>query len=267
MRRHLVLPASGTLIVSTDMHGNGGDFRRLRELFLAEGPDAHWVILGDIVHAPSDDARTSDPALYDYDDESGAIAIGIRELLPCGRVHFVIGNHDYGHIGGPHSSKFHPDEVAHLDSRLSRTERQALDALCREALIAVVAPCGALLTHGSPDDSLRALSDLDAIALPPAPGDDYGVGILRSFLYCYGQRRDVTERLLATVSRAGVRVTMVIHGHDRDPKGWFVEGDNQVCVVLFGATREEKRYVQLDLSARYTDARALRDGHEIRRLY
>jgi hypothetical protein len=37
--------------------------------------------------------------------------------------------------------------------------------------------------------------------------------------------------------------------------------------VIFGAPRANKRYVCLDLAARYPDVHALRDGAEIRRVY
>jgi hypothetical protein len=69
------------------------------------------------------------------------------------------------------------------------------------------------------------------------------------------------------VSRAGTEVRIVLHGHDRSEQGFFVEGENQLCPVLFGAPREKKRFVVLDLATSYPDVRALRDGHEIRRLY
>src|SRR5688572_29470674 len=55
--RHLRLPGAGVAVVNTDVHGNGGDFRRLEVIFrerVAEhGALAHWVILGDVVHGPS----------------------------------------------------------------------------------------------------------------------------------------------------------------------------------------------------------------------
>jgi hypothetical protein len=272
-KRCLVLPARGRLMVSTDLHGNGDDFRRLRALFLglqAADAGSHWVQLGDVVHGPSEDARRAEPALYDYPDESWAIVDGMRGLAAShpGHFHFVLGNHDYGHIGGLHTNKFHADEVAHLESTLDAAERDGLHAFLRGALLAVVAPCGALLCHGSPDDTLEGLEQLDRIALPPAPGDAVGPRILRSWLHAYGQRRDVTERLLGTVSRgAGAPIAVVIHGHDRAEEGWFAEGGNQLCPVIFGAPRANKRYVLLDLAARYGRVDDLRDGIEIRRIH
>ncbi len=60
---------------------------------------------------------------------------------------------------------------------------------------------------------------------------------------------------------------VVVHGHDRDERGFFVEGERQLCLCIFGAPREAKRYLRADLGGRYTSARDLRDGVEIRRLY
>ncbi len=271
-RRHLVLPSRGTLIVSTDVHGNGDDLRAVRDHFLAalaRDDEARWVILGDVVHAPDARARAEEPTLYDYPDESAAIVgeiLRLQGLFP-GRIHFVLGNHDYGHVGGYRTQKFHRDEVAHLESTLDEPARAAMRSLFGDALLAVAAPCGALLTHGSPDETLESLSDLDAITLPPAPDEGYQQRVLRSLLTCYGQPGEVTARTLAKLSTPELALTVVIHGHDRDACGWFTEGGNQLCPVIFGAPRSQKRYVRLDLAARYPDAAALRDGEEIQRVY
>jgi hypothetical protein len=77
----------------------------------------------------------------------------------------------------------------------------------------------------------------------------------------------VTGRLLQTVSRGGPAVHLVVHGHDRDEGGYFTEGGNQVCPVLFGAPPANKRYLHLDLGAHYRRVEDLRGGVEVRRLY
>lgn len=115
-QRYLVLPARGTLLVNTDLHGNREDLQQLITIFertLQADPETHWLILGDLVHGPSDEARQRQPELYDYPDESAALATQVTALQSRypGRVHYVLGNHDYGHIGGPHTRKFHDDEV------------------------------------------------------------------------------------------------------------------------------------------------------------
>lgn len=271
-RRWLRLPNQGTLLVSTDLHGNGADFRALRSLFLSHlerDSHTHWVILGDVVHAPSEEAKRRRPRLYDYPDESLAIVQGILELqrTHSQQVHFVLGNHDFGHIGGPHTGKFHTDEVENLEAQLDAEGRQTLQKLFTSALLAVVAPCGVLLAHGSPDDTLRSLEDLDAIPLPPTWDNPYHVRLLDTFLTSYGQPGAVTGHLLARLSREDLPLALVIHGHDRDEAGFFFEGGNQVCPVIFGAPRENKRYVLLDLATHYSTFHAIRDGWEIRRLH
>jgi predicted phosphodiesterase len=271
--RHVVLPARGVLLVSTDVHGNLADFTRLEELFARESEsesEAHWVILGDVVHGPDATARASHPDWYGYEDESMAIVDRILavEAAAPGRVHFVLGNHDHGHVGGPHPAKFHADEVEALESGLSEAQRSRLRGLFARALLAAAAPCGVLMTHGSPDASLERLEDLDVVPLELKEMTTTQARMLRSLLTSYGQPAAETRAMLEKVSRAsGLELRVVVHGHDRDEAGFFREGGNQVCPVIFGAARGDKRYVRLDLGARYENAEALRDGVEIVRLY
>jgi hypothetical protein len=56
-------------------------------------------------------------------------------------------------------------------------------------------------------------------------------------------------------------------GHDRDENGYFTEGGNQVCPVIFGAPRHNKRFLVLDLEARYAGVESLREGIEIRKVF
>ena len=272
-RRHVVLPSSGVALVSTDLHGNLDDFCALRTRFLAERarcPDTHWVQLGDLVHAPDPATRQEDPALYDFPDGSMQIVDGFLALQQQhpGHVHVVLGNHDHGHVGGPHTSKFYPDEVTQLEAQLTWDQRGRLQGLFSDALLAVAAPCGALLCHGSPDPTLRDLRQLDTLPLVLADQTAEQRRLLQTLLCSYGQSDDVSRQMLACVSSTlGHDLRIVIHGHDRDEAGFFIEGEHQLCPVIFGAPRAHKRWVRLDLSARYPSARALRDGIEILRLH
>lgn len=272
VRRTAILPARGVLLVSTDLHGSWDDFAALRARFLAlrtAEPAAHWVILGDTVHGPSDEARARRPDLYDYSDMSAEIVAAILQLMRehPGRVHYVLGNHDHGHVGGPHTAKFYPDEVVALERRCTPAQVADLRALFEPALLAVAAPCGVLLSHGSPDDRLHQFSDLDDVRLLPRDNDPYHRHLLATFLCSYGQRDEISARLLARVSATAVPVSLVIHGHDRDEEGFFASGARQACPVIFGAPREQRRYVLLNLSSRYRCAADLRDGVEIRRVH
>jgi hypothetical protein len=265
VKRHRILPDHGVLLINTDVHGNLEDFRAVEDAFERERAthgDVHWAILGDVVHAPAPEAR-KDP-FYDYDDNSFAIVRRIAELQKRHpqHVHFVLGNHDHGHVGGPHTSKFYPDEAAALEAKLTPAEIAELRAVFEPAPILVAAPCGVLLCHGSPDTQLTSLDQLDAIPLTERSQ------VLRSVLTSYGQQGPTTAKMLGAVSKScGLDLRVVIHGHDRDECGFFYEGGNQVCPIIFGAHRAEKRYARLDLSARYETAESVRDGIELRRLY
>ncbi|MFV8750031.1 metallophosphoesterase [Nannocystaceae bacterium ST9] len=267
-----VLPDRGTLLVSTDLHGKRDSFERLRERFFdlrgRHGPsETHWALLGDLVHGPSPEARARSP-LYDYEDESPALidaVFELRERFPE-HVHFVLGNHDHGHVGGPHTRKFHADEVLALEARLTPEQRRRAEQLFGQALLAIATPSGLLLTHGSPGEALHSLADLDALALVDEP-DPRKRELLRSILGDYGQRGEVTARVLASVSRPGLALHLVVHGHDRDESGLFVEGGNQICPVIFGARRELERCLVLDLATRHRCAAELREGVEIVRVH
>ena len=271
--RHLFLPDHGVILVNTDVHGNGEDFARLEAIFREERarePETHWVILGDVVHGPDDDARRERPELYDYPDASMEIVDAIRRLMveAPGHVHFVLGNHDHGHVGGPHTHKFHDDEVLALEATLDDGARARLREVLSGALFAVAAPCGVLLTHGSPDDSLTDLAVLDTIPLAILEMSYAQRTFMRALLTAYGQPDAKSRKMLEQVSASsGLPLGVVVHGHDRDETGFFKEGRHQLCPVVFGAPRENKRYLRLDLAARYTTVDDLRDGEEIRRLH
>lgn len=107
LSRHLILPARGHLMITTDLHGNLEDFLALREKFdglRASHDDVHWAMLGDLVHGPDEEAQHLAPDLYGYPDDSWTLveqAAALRREHPD-RFHLVLGNHDHGHVGGPH---------------------------------------------------------------------------------------------------------------------------------------------------------------------
>jgi len=262
------LPNRGRLLVSTDLHGNLDDFEALRRRF-ESAPDVIWVQLGDVVHGPDDESRRQRPALYDYPDESIAIVeamLALKSAHPS-RFQYVLGNHDHGHVGGPHPSKFHDDEVEALERDLPLAKRDALRALFANALLAVATPCGLLLTHGVPSDRLRSLAELDALSLDVTKSDEHSNALLRDLLTSYGQQPDVVARMLAQVSTPAERYRVLVHGHDRDEAGFYVDGAEALGLCIFGAPRANKRCLWADLAAAYSSAADLRDGFEIRRVH
>lgn len=273
-----ILPDTGQLLVSTDLHGNGEDFDRLRTIYTqlrataeAEGRDpatVHWALLGDLVHGPSPVARERDPLRFGYADASEALVEALIELRARwpDNIHLLLGNHDHGHIGGPHPAKFFADEVHMLERRMHPEAIQRMHELFLGAQLALAAPCGLLLCHGSPDDQIPSLEVLDQVDPEDEPMLERR-GMLRSLLTSYGQPGTVTDRLLRQLSRPGLDLRVVVHGHDVDLGGWYTEHGNQACPVLFGAPPAKRRYLVVDLGARYRRAEDLREGVEVRHLY
>ncbi len=251
--RWRVLPSRGRLLISTDLHGNLDDFRALERRFeraREAGVDVHWALLGDFVHGPSDEAAARDPAVHGYPDESPALVDAVVALQARApeRVHVLLGNHDAGHLGFARTSKFHPDEVRALDTRLTPAQAERLTRLFGDALLLALCPNGLVLTHGVPGDALTTLGALDG-PLPPTDAEPGRARAVNELLWSYGQRGDVVERLLARLrAETGLPLTVVVHGHDRDPAGWYVEGGNQAQPVIFGAPRENKRCLWVDLA-------------------
>ena len=222
--RHLRLGDQGLLLVSADLHGNGEDFRRLEAIFLHyrdQDPQAQWLILGDLVHGPDIQSAHDAPELYGYRDESVWIIQRLQELQSAypKSVHLVLGNHDYAHIGGEHTRKFHDDEVLHLESQMDPESVRAMHTLFEHAYLAASTQSGLLLTHGSPNLSLTSLAHLDHIDLTHRERSAWEREVLHGLLWAYGQSHETTDHMLRACSRhlpAHQPLRWVIHGHDRD---------------------------------------------------
>jgi hypothetical protein len=121
MARVIRLPDKGRLLVCTDLQGCMRDFQRMVHVFeqalIQYQGDAHLIITGDLIHGPHIDPEDWPDFLGEYyRDQSGEVMIayaGLAAQYP-GRVHALLGNHEHGHVGGPHTAKFAADEVALL---------------------------------------------------------------------------------------------------------------------------------------------------------
>lgn len=272
----LRLPDHGHLIVCTDLQGCLRDFDRIVELFRESrertNGDSHLLFTGDLVHGPHIDEDDWPDFLGEYyRDQSGEVVEGyveIRRELP-GFVHAIMGNHEHGHVGGPHTAKFAIDEVALLENILGPQRSQWLrEVLCELPLIAI-APCGAVFTHGAPAaeiDSLKEIEDaqIDLTKLVvDSPVDIFQVPVVGPLLWARSASPDAARRFLSAVGG-----TISLYGHDVIPEGFERVGDEQMIVsTSFGVFDSNKIYLDLDLSARYESVYDLEIGSEICPLY
>lgn len=273
MARVLRLPAHGRLIVCTDLQGCLRDYRRIVEIFEqahAESGDAHLLFTGDLVHGPHIDEHEWPDFLGEYyRDQSGEVIESLAELARAhpGRVHALLGNHEHGHIGGPHTAKFAHDEVELLESRLGPERARRLRQVLRELPLVAVAPCGAVFTHGAPAADIASLADIEAADLHAyrhdSPVDILSVPVIGPILWARSASPAAAQRFLRAVGG-----TIAIYGHDVIPQGFERIGREQMVVsTSFGVFDANKIYLSLDLGARYHSVHELRVGHELLPLY
>src|SRR5215468_5028477 len=274
MARVLRLPDHGRLLVCTDLQGCLRDFQRFVQIFeqalLDYQGDAHILFTGDLIHGPHIDPEDWPDFLGEYyRDASGEVIIAYAALTARypGRVHALLGNHEHGHIGGPHTAKFAADEVALLEQILGPSATARMRSIIQTFALAAVTRCGVVFTHGAPAAQIDSIADLEAADLSGAhyasPLDVLDTPVVGKILWA----RSATEAEARRFLRA-TNATMSIYGHDVIPEGFEKVGDEQIIVsTSFGLFDTNKVYVSLDLAARYRGVHDLRIGHEILPLY
>jgi len=269
--RVLRLPATGRLLVGTDLQGNLADFRAMERHFLAAGPDAVLLFTGDLVHGPDEATSRDWPEALGtpYLDESYALLEAFLELgaQHPGRVHCLMGNHDHAHVGGPVTAKFYDDEAAALEARLEPAQVARLKEALRQFPLVAVAPCGVVLLHGAPSANLSGPEDLEEVPLEGYRSLTYGdfleVPVVGPLLWSRMATDAEAERFVTALGGE-----LAIFGHDIVREGWAKDGPRQLCLsTSFGLLDEHKTYVELDLAAHYSSTEALRVGHELKPLY
>src|SRR5262252_3642665 len=169
MARVLRLPDHGRLLVCTDLQGCMRDYLRTVELFEQmlhdQHGDAHLLFTGDLIHGPHIEPEDWPDFLGEYyRDASGEVMIAYAALAAQypGRVHALLGNHEHGHIGGPHTAKFAADEVALLEHILGPAGTSRMRGIIHTFSLACVTKCGAIFTHGAPAAVIESVADLEA---------------------------------------------------------------------------------------------------------
>lgn len=274
MARVLRLPDRGRLLVCTDLQGCMRDFERMVELFEhareQHKGDAHLLFTGDLIHGPHIEPEDWPDFLGEYyRDASGELLTAYAALAARypGRVHALLGNHEHGHIGGPHTAKFAADEVALLEQILGPVGTGRLRGIVQNFALAAFAKCGAAFIHGAPSAHIDSIKDIEAADLSGrgllSPLDVLDTPVVGRILWSRSATEGEARRFLRATGS-----TMCIFGHDVVPEGFEVTGDEQLCVsTSFGVYDSNKMYVSLDLAARYRNVHDLQIGSELLPLY
>ncbi len=266
MRRVIHLPDRGRLLVATDVQGNVGDFDRVAAAFedAAKSRDgAYLVVTGDLVHGPElSEADWPDYLGSFYHGDSEGVLAHARELAARypGRVHYLLGNHEHAHVGGPVVSKFFPDEARRLEELLGDEGTLQMRAWLRPwPFVAVAKTARLVMLHAAPAARIRSAEDLERLPLDgfdSIPLDDMATrGILGALLWA---RTTTTERAFEFLRALDPEARVAVFGHDVARGGFAVEREPLLCVsTSFGCFDGDKLYLEWDLAEPAENARLL----------
>lgn len=257
VRRVIPLPDHGRLILATDLQGNVADFDRVAAIFerAAAGPDgAVLVVTGDLVHGPElEKAEWPDYLGTYYRGDSAGLLARARALADRhpGRVHYLLGNHEHAHVGGPVVAKFFPDEARRLEELLGEAGTLEMRAwLSTWPFVAVARQARLAMLHGAPHAVIRSAEDLERLPLDgffDVPLEEMASrGALGALLWA---RTTSTERANAFLGALGDGLKVAIYGHDVARSGYAIDRDPLLCIsTSFGCHDGDKLYLDWDLS-------------------
>jgi hypothetical protein len=275
VRRVIQLPDRGKLLVATDVQGNVTDFDRVAAVFedAARTKDgAHLVVTGDLVHGPElSESEWPDYLGTYYRGDSKTVLAHAKDLAARypGHVHYLLGNHEHAHVGGPIVSKFFPDEARRLEELLGdEGTRQMRDWVGTWPFVAVARRARLVMSHAAPHAVIRSAADLERLPLDgfdSIPLEDMEIrGILGALLWA---RTTSTDRALAFLRALDPDARVAVYGHDVARAGYAVDREPLLCIsTSFGCFDGDKLYLEWDLaqpaeSAREVARRGLRVLH------
>jgi hypothetical protein len=257
VRRVVRLPNRGKLIVATDLQGNVEDFDRVAAIYeraAAEPEGAILVITGDLVHGPEISEEDWPDYLGTYyrgDSKTvleRAYALSQRHE---GKVHYLLGNHEHAHVGGPIVAKFFPDEARRLEDLLGPDGTERMRAwLSTWPFVAYAPHAGLLMVHAAPHARIERAEDLEHLPLDgffDVPLEEMASrGALGALLWA---RTTSTERANSFLRAFDPNLRVAIFGHDVARAGFAVEREPLLCVsTSFGCYDGDKLYLEWDLA-------------------
>lgn len=268
------LPSEGRLIVATDLQGNLRDLIAIERVFeeaQKERGDVTLVITGDLVHGPEIPQQFWPPHLgtFYHGDSPGVLARAkaLADRHP-GRVHFLLGNHEHAHVGGPVVSKFFPDEAERLENLLGdRGTSEFREWVATWPFLAIAPEAGLCMMHAAPHAAIERREDLEALSLSVGDDEEIDLDGSASIIALLWARSTSTDRARTFLRSIEPRLTVAVYGHDVAHAGFAIDREPLLCISSsFGCFDGDKLYLSWDLARRVESAAELaHDG--LRPLY
>jgi hypothetical protein len=257
------LPDRGRLIVATDLQGNLPDWEAVERTFErchAERGPAVLVVTGDLVHGPdlSEDEWPDYLGSY-YRDASTELLARARSLQARhpGRVHYLLGNHEHAHVGGPIVAKFFPDEAERLEVLLGREGARGMREWLREwPFVAAARSAGLVMLHAAPHVPISSVEDLEELPIEGVfDGDDVDPLVRERVAALFWSRTTSTERATSFLRAIDPGAKVAIYGHDVARAGYAIDREPLLCIsTSFGCYDGDKLLLEWDLSRRAESA-------------
>lgn len=250
--------------MATDVQGNVADFDRVAQIFEDAAKDrdgAYLVVTGDLVHGPElSEAEWPDYLGSFYHGDSVTVLEHASELITRypGRVHYLLGNHEHAHVGGPVVSKFFPDEARRLEDLLGEEGTRRMRAwLATWPFIAVAGQARLVMLHAAPHAKIQSVEDLERLPLDgfydTTLEDMVARGTLGALLWA---RTTSTERGFEFLRAVHAGARVAVFGHDVARGGFLVEREPLLCIsTSFGCFDGDKLYLEWDLAEQAESAR------------
>ena len=249
----------GTMIVTSDLHGNMEDFLQLVSVFEQED-DAVFLSLGDLFHGPKPLPREwSNHYLYQgryYEDESVELMWAFLELQKKypDRVGALIGNHEHAHVGGPLVRKFHPDESGFMETNLDEDGKRALHDLINSSALIATSSSGLSFTHGAPSPfafNRRTLKNMRYAGYEfMSIAEMYETSLIGGLLWRRNASEEETCQFLRHLNDIGDYPfsSLVVYGHDPSELGYSIENNHLINLsTSFWTLKENKKYLRIEL--------------------
>ncbi|WP_321421361.1 metallophosphoesterase [uncultured Methanobacterium sp.] len=235
MKRILNLPASGILLVITDLHGNGEDFKKYENIWKNHLEDGNQIILtGDLIHCSNSSK-----------DRSVEILKAVQDYSEYENFHLLLGNHEWCHIvdapvyKGESNQKKDFEELLKLKFGYRWVEKlEEYVEFFKTLPFAAKTGNGVLISHSGPPIDSVYLGDLENITEQCYHHNDMLDGLLWKRDYEFNQ-----EDLEFFLKRNNCKYHIIGH---TPVDGYQVNYGKQLVISSsFGCVR--KAYLELDL--------------------
>lgn len=238
--RILNLPANGSLLVITDLHGNGKDFRKYENIWNPHLDNGNHVLLtGDLIHCYNSSQ-----------DRSVEILESVMNYCEDENFHYLLGNHECCHITGKPIYKGESNQKKDFEEILKvKFGYRWVDKLdeyvdfFKTLPFAAKTGNGVLISHAGPPIHSVYLGDLETITDQDYQHDDLLDGLL--WRRDYEFKQDDLE-LFLEINECKYHVV----GHT--PVDGYQVNYSKQLVISSSFSCVRKAYLELDLEKNIT---------------